>query len=643
MNSYIALYRKWRPKSFADVVGQEHITEVLSGEVLSGNVSHAYLFCGSRGTGKTTCAKIFARAINCENTVNGDPCGECEACRLSETSFDIVEMDAASNNGVDEIRKLREEVLYPPTEMKKKVYIIDEVHMLSSSAFNALLKTLEEPPEHVVFILATTELNKIPVTILSRCKRFDFHRITPEKIFGRVKFIAETEGINITDEALRLISRLATGAMRDALSALEMFVGKDSEKIIDEKSAAETLGVMGKDAVLDTIGAIAEKNITKALEIVWRIYDSGKDLSVLCSECGEIFRDMLMIKFVSDAEAHDFLKESAANASELSKYAEMFTTDRLIFCTETLEETMQRLTRGSFSRRTVFETALFKLCGIAVADIPENVSSKVSTLEERLLKIERALKNGTVVCTDASNSGSTPVENSRQKAEKPVENKAVKPAVDIDYGFSESDIPPEEQAPFDVPFDIGTESADRIENAKDNVNTSSAATDNATKKEYSPYDDVPFDVPKPLENEENIGAQKVGTGFVDNVVEKAENPVENLEDALEASQKVSHNASGNGAAGTKKPVTNFNEVVGLLQEKDKMYISFLNNAKAYYSGENNSDVTVELAGFAYTFISSSEKKKGEITEAIEKVLGYEARVRFIAATGASAAASPWSL
>ena len=217
---YVALYRKWRPRTFADVIGQEHITEVLSGEIKTGSVSHAYLFCGSRGTGKTTCAKIFARAVNCENPKDGDPCGECETCRASENTFDIVEMDAASNNGVDEIRRLKEEVMYPPTEMRRKVYIIDEVHMLSPSAFNALLKTLEEPPEHVIFILATTELNKIPITILSRCKRFDFHRITPEKIFSRLRMISDAEGIGIDDGALKLISRLASGAMRDALSML---------------------------------------------------------------------------------------------------------------------------------------------------------------------------------------------------------------------------------------------------------------------------------------------------------------------------------------------------------------------------------------------------------------------------------------
>ena len=250
MPQYMALYRKWRPSVFADVIGQDHITKVLRSEIMQKSVSHAYLFCGSRGTGKTTCAKILAKAVSCENPVDGDPCGVCEKCKAFENSLDIVEMDAASNNSVNDIRELRDRISFMPIELSRKVYIIDEVHMLSVSAFNALLKTLEEPPAHVMFILATTELNKIPATILSRCKRFDFHRISPEDMMPRLRTISDSENIGIDDAALGLIARLATGAMRDALSMLELFVGQQN---IDREKAASMLGVIGNATVLSLL------------------------------------------------------------------------------------------------------------------------------------------------------------------------------------------------------------------------------------------------------------------------------------------------------------------------------------------------------------------------------------------------------
>ena len=256
-NEYMALYRKYRPSVFSDVSGQEHITKILKSEVMSDTVSHAYLFCGTRGTGKTTCAKILAKAISCENPVDGDPCGVCEKCRAYDASLDIVEMDAASNNGVEDVRELREKINFLPIEMKRRVYIIDEVHMLSPGAFNALLKTLEEPPEHVMFILATTELNKIPATILSRCKRFDFRRINADDITKRLEYVSKNEGIGIDKDALKLIATLATGAMRDALSMLELFVGREG---ITREVAEKTLGVAGNETVIKLISAVANRD-----------------------------------------------------------------------------------------------------------------------------------------------------------------------------------------------------------------------------------------------------------------------------------------------------------------------------------------------------------------------------------------------
>ncbi|MBQ8758730.1 MAG: DNA polymerase III subunit gamma/tau, partial [Clostridia bacterium] len=296
MSEYMALYRKYRPAVFSDVVGQDHITRVLRSEVMQDSVSHAYLFCGSRGTGKTTGAKILAKAANCLQPIDGDPCGVCERCRAFETTFDIVELDAASHNGVDNIRELQDKISFLPIEMKSRVYIIEEVHMLSPCAFNALLKTLEEPPSHVMFILATTESHKIPATILSRCKHFDFHRINTDDITKRLEYVSEKEGIEIERDALKLISLLATGAMRDALSMLELFVGG---KGITREIAEKSLGVVGNEIVLKLLRFIADRNAAGALETIADSYNSSKDPAVLCSELGNMLRNLLIMKCAS--------------------------------------------------------------------------------------------------------------------------------------------------------------------------------------------------------------------------------------------------------------------------------------------------------------------------------------------------------
>ena len=345
MSEYIALYRKWRPSVFADVIGQEHITKVLRSEVEGHSVSHAYLFCGSRGTGKTTCAKILAKAVNCENPQGGDPCGKCPACLAFDDSYDIIEMDAASNNRVEDIRDLCEKVSFAPIEMKKRVYIIDEVHMLSTGAFNALLKTLEEPPAHVMFILATTELNKIPATILSRCKRFDFHRISPETMLPRLRMISDSENIGITDGALRLIAFLATGAMRDALSMLELFVGK---KNIDRDTAAAALGVVGNG-----------------------------------SELAEMFRNLLIVKFAGNSVSR-LLDADPDVISVLRDCEDNFSKDRLLYSLDITEQTQNKLARSGLSRRTVTEMMLIKLCDPKMNTSPEALAVRISELEEKL-------------------------------------------------------------------------------------------------------------------------------------------------------------------------------------------------------------------------------------------------------------------
>ncbi len=356
-SSYLALYRKWRPRTFADVIGQEHITKVLCSEVEHGSVSHAYLFCGSRGTGKTTCARILAKAVNCLSPVGGDPCGKCEKCLAFDNTYDVLELDAASNNGVGDIRDLCEKVNFLPIEMKKRVYIIDEVHVLSGTAFNALLKTLEEPPEHVLFILATTELGKIPATILSRCKRFDFHRIAAEAMLPRLKTIAAEEHIGITDDALRLIAYLSAGAMRDALSMLELFVGKQD---ITRDAAANALGVVGNAPVLSLLRAVAAGDSAAALMQIADVYRASKDMSVLCSELGEMFRDLLIVKYASSSVSQLIDAEEAV-INTLREVETAFSRERLFDALDVLEDAQRKFTHTGLSARTVMEMAVLKL------------------------------------------------------------------------------------------------------------------------------------------------------------------------------------------------------------------------------------------------------------------------------------------
>ena len=350
---YQALYRKWRPAVFEDVVGQDHITSVLKSEVQAGKISHAYLFCGPRGTGKTTCAKIIAKAANCLSPVNGDPCGKCEACRSidSGNSTDVIEMDAASNNGVDDIRDIRDAVVYTPAELKYRVYIIDEVHMLSISAFNALLKTLEEPPEHVLFILATTELHKIPATVLSRCQRFDFHRVSPDDMVKRMKKVCAGEGIEAEDGALKLIAGLSQGAVRDALNMLEDCSGAGEKSTLE--SASSMLGAASSELLGEMSNAIAEGDAAKALEITDKIYNSSRDISVFFRELISFYRDMLV--YVSSRGKNGAEKPAA-------QYAGRYTVAELFRLLDSFIETESSMQKIPASAKLYAEMALIRAC-----------------------------------------------------------------------------------------------------------------------------------------------------------------------------------------------------------------------------------------------------------------------------------------
>lgn len=379
---YQALYRKWRPQIFDDVYGQEHITSILKHETETGKFSHAYLFCGSRGTGKTTCAKILAKAVNCEAPINGSPCNKCASCMAIDAGIatDVLEMDAASNNGVDNIRDIRDEVVYTPSSLKYRVYIVDEVHMLSGSAFNALLKTLEEPPSHVVFILATTELHKLPATIVSRCQRFDFRRISTEVLMERLSYIADKEGIKYDTEALRIIAKMAQGGMRDAISLLELCAGTRGD--ITPALVVETLGTGGREELENTVKAISSGNFDAIFSIIDSVVRSSKDILVFWQDLVAFYRDMLVIKTTSNAGKYLDLTET--ETERLKKTAALFTKETLIYHCRMLDDAFYTMQKSGSGKRTVAEMALIKMSDTTLDFSPDAILSRISKIENSL-------------------------------------------------------------------------------------------------------------------------------------------------------------------------------------------------------------------------------------------------------------------
>ena len=357
---YQALYRKYRPLRFEDVVGQEHITTTLRRQVETGRTSHAYLFVGSRGTGKTTCAKILSRAINCENPVGGEPCNDCPACRgiLSGSILDVVEIDAASNNGVDNVRAIRDEAIYSPASVRKRVYIIDEVHMLSVPAFNALLKILEEPPEHLVFILATTELQKIPATILSRCQRFSFRRLGARDIEGRIKYVAKAEGLTITDGAAALLARLGEGAMRDSLSLLDQCLGRGE---ITEELVLTSVGLTGASTAAGLWRAVKQGDAASALEVFEGAYLSGTEPTPILSSLLTVLRDMLILSVAP--KGSESLLSGSLSSSELRALSTGADRATMTRAAKTLQEAVSDLSTAR-DQRTAAELALISLAGL---------------------------------------------------------------------------------------------------------------------------------------------------------------------------------------------------------------------------------------------------------------------------------------
>ncbi len=435
---YQALYRKWRPRTFDDVVGQTHITETLKNQIISGRLSHAYLFIGTRGTGKTTCAKILSRAVNCEHPVNGNPCNSCPSCLGIEDGsiMDVVELDAASNNGVDNVRALRDEAIFSPAIVKKRVYIIDEVHMLSTPAFNALLKILEEPPEHLMFILATTELQKVPATILSRCQRHSFRRIDSGLIAKHLEHIAQSEGIDITPDAAALLARLSDGGMRDAISLLDQCSANEH---IGTQEVLSAMGLSGNSRTSDLLRDIAQGDTAAALSIFAALWHDGKDPAALLGELSGLIRDIL----ISDLAPQNGLDLLSGGYDQVTlfKLAGLFTRQQLLSHLNTIQTSVAAINQGN-AARTAAELCIIRMCEPELSANTDSLSARISVLEKKI-----------------ENPDVSPLPRPTMQAEAPGDTAAPPPVQEIEAeftpgsaGFSEEPNS-EDREPFPGPVD----------------------------------------------------------------------------------------------------------------------------------------------------------------------------------------------
>lgn len=424
---YQVLYRKYRPKVFSDVYGQDHVTSTLQNEIKNNRISHAYLFTGSRGTGKTTCAKILAKAINCPNAHDGEPCNECEVCLAIENGSinDVIEIDAASNRKVDDIRDLRDSTNYTPTTAKYRVFIIDEVHMLTTEAFNALLKTLEEPPEHVVFILATTDIQKVIPTIRSRCQRFDFKRIQPETMAVRLQQVSDAEGLSLEDDAAVLIARIADGALRDGLSILDQCAGR--AKHITAELVSEVSGLAGKEAIYELSDCIINSRSNDAMRVISDLYQNSFDMEQLCVEMINHFRNLLVVKTVR--KSRPLLICTDDEYHRITEAADDYTLENIIYSLDLFQDTLVKI-KGGAKARIELEMAFIKLC-------EPKLSSSSDAVLDRLAKVERALKTGAVAVQ--APPAAKPAEATPQPKKEPVPKP---PAEPVAAESEEGDLPP---------------------------------------------------------------------------------------------------------------------------------------------------------------------------------------------------------
>ena len=497
-----ALYRKWRPKTFDDVYGQDHITSVLRYQIESGKLSHAYLFCGSRGTGKTTCAKLLAKAANCQSPVHGSPCGKCETCVGIEdgTVTDVIEMDAASNNGVDDVRLIRDDVIYAPSSSKYRVYIIDEVHMLSASAFNALLKTLEEPPPHAIFVLATTELQKLPATIVSRCQRFDFRRIQIPVLSARLRYIAEQEGIRAEEGALTLISRLARGGMRDAISMLELCAGElaGSDAPITEEAVCNAAGAAGRDTLCRCALAVINKDTEAAFAAIGELYRSSRDIVSFWQEFIAFYRDMLIVK--ASPNAMNYLDLTQNEYEETGRIAKLLSTDTVVYQLRVMDSALADMQRSGMPPRLCAELALVKMMNPDAADQRTETEALYARIAELEARVSALAESGALQINAAQTVSDRTVSQSDRS-----DKYGVSPADQTDgqsipsAGQSgDQSLPSAEQAAKDISGDSGdtgaaqnkTAASDRTANAGLKTND---APDGRTVRRLTPagyYSDI---------------------------------------------------------------------------------------------------------------------------------------------------------
>lgn len=409
MSAYQALYRKYRPQTFDDVSGQLAVTQTLKTQIVSGKLSHAYLFTGSRGTGKTSCAKILAKAVNCLHPDNGNPCNQCEACRAIDAGscMDVLEIDAASNNGVDNVRDLRDDAVYTPSQVRKRVYIVDEVHMLSLSAFNALLKIIEEPPEHLLFILATTELHKVPATILSRCQRFSFRRISQEDIAARLQYVAYQENIDLDDGAARVLARLADGAMRDGLSLLDQCASATTGELTAEK-VYDCLGIAGEQKCGALLSFCADRDTGKALSLFHELYSQGKDLGALLDELESLLRDLLILKTAPGSGVA--MLSGVAPDSETAALANKLSTGELVRMMQTVQDTVSGFSRSAGRRMDA------EMCIVQLAR-PE-LSLDARAMNARLTRLEDLIKSGKIAAASPAPEPVRPPAEPRKEPEE---------------------------------------------------------------------------------------------------------------------------------------------------------------------------------------------------------------------------------
>ena len=418
MSEHRALYRKWRPGDFDDVQGQSGITDILKYEVANSKLSHAYLFCGSRGTGKTSCAKILAKAVNCLNPRNGNPCNECEACRSIELGIatDVIEMDAASNNGINDVRDMQDEIAFTPADLKYRVYIIDEVHMMSTQAFNALLKTLEEPPEYVIFILATTEYNKLPTTIVSRCQRFDFKRISGDCITSRLLHIAKAEGVEITEDAARVIARISRGGLRDAISLFELCM--TARRPITEELVFDTVGTGNRESTYKVIEGILHADYTSVYSVINDIVMTSSDISVFWQEIIDTYRDLMVVK--NSKEAKRFLDLTETEYSTLKALSAEFNMARLAYHVSILEGAMSDMQRAFNSKRSIAEIALTRMCDARLSTSPEALVARIEELEREIsiikLGVPKSTKKPAEIVADITADEPAPIVAPKQSA-----------------------------------------------------------------------------------------------------------------------------------------------------------------------------------------------------------------------------------